>query len=112
MARSGGLWYSQPMNQENGIAATKPAGKYQDPVRWDGKDFSAIQMATGWIPRTHGQPAAQVDGGWNLFIHGRPVPVDSYILVGESGQVTIAETIAETGAVAIEASGESSGQNN
>jgi hypothetical protein len=65
-----------------------PARK-RNPVVWDGKDFSAIQMAMAWVPRRHGQPAATVDGGWHLFIYGKPVEVGSTVTANESGAVTI-----------------------
>lgn len=56
---------------------------------WDGKDLAAVQMATFPLPRHHGRPAAEVDAGWNLTVHGVEVQVGDLITVTGDGQFTI-----------------------
>jgi hypothetical protein len=83
------------VNESTDLVPLRPGG-YEHWIRWDGKNLAAIQMATGWIPREHGRPTAEVDREWNLTLKVSPfepdrvfVPVGSDIFVGEVGHISI-----------------------
>jgi hypothetical protein len=58
-----------------------PITSQERTATWDGKDFAAVQIATFWLPRVEGRPAAEVNKHWDLTILGTPVAVGTMITV-------------------------------